>query len=75
VDQHVEVLAISCRGPEDVVIAGQLARRKALKPKEISLDDDGTVSSLSALSALLADEQHHPMFEHVQQLTFQGRFA
>jgi hypothetical protein len=72
VDQHVEELTIVCRRQEDVLTAGQLARR-ALKPKRLTLVVGNKASSLSAMSVLLATEQHHPMFQRVQKLTFVGR--
>jgi hypothetical protein len=71
VDQHVEDLKLVCRGQEDVVIAGQLAR-KALKPRHITIVGSNTDSSSAAVAALLAIEQHHPMFQRVQSLMFQG---
>jgi hypothetical protein len=67
VDQHVEAPNILCRGQEDVVIAGQLAR-KAVKPKRLTLSCSDTDSS----TAMLATEQHHSLFQHVQRLTIIG---
>jgi citrate lyase synthetase len=73
VDQHVETLCIVCRGQEDVVMAGTLAR-KQLKPKQVTVFGSYTDQSLSAMAALLTTEQHHPMFQQVQQLTFRRSF-
>jgi hypothetical protein len=72
VDQHIEAINIVCRGQEDVVTAGQLAR-KAVKPKKITLLGRDTDSSLAAMAALLANGQHHPLFQRVQWLRFEGR--
>jgi hypothetical protein len=71
VDQHVEAFKLVCMGQEDVVFAGQLAR-KGLKPKQFTLVGGCNDSSLSALAALLATEQGHPMFQRVQSLTLDG---
>jgi hypothetical protein len=71
VDQHVEALKLCCRGQKDVLIAGQLAK-KALTPKRLTLCCSDTDTSLSAVTALLATEQHHPMFQRVQSLMLQG---
>jgi hypothetical protein len=69
VDHHVEALRILCREQDDVVVAGQLAR-KALKPKRVTID--GGRAGSSAVAALLATEQHQPMFQRVQQLTLRS---
>jgi hypothetical protein len=64
-----ESLRLVCRGQEDVVIAGQLAR-KALKPKGLTLV--GSDADSSFIAAVLATEQHHPMFQRVQWLALEG---
>jgi hypothetical protein len=70
VDRHIETLCVQCLGQQAVVIAGRLAR-KALKPRRLTIAGSSVDSSLSAITALLATEQHHPMFQRVQQLTFE----
>jgi hypothetical protein len=70
VDQHIETLQIHFTLPEDAPTAGRLAR-KAPRPKRLCLGSY-TDSSSSAMTALLAAEQHHPLFQRVQHLTFKG---
>jgi hypothetical protein len=67
VDRHVEAINVACKGQEDVVSAGRVAR-KAVQPKQIVLVGSDTDSS----SALLATEQQHPMFQRVQHLAIRG---
>jgi D-alanyl-D-alanine carboxypeptidase len=71
VDQHVDALTLVCRGQDDVFIAGQLAR-KALQPQRLTLVGSDTDSSSASTKALLATGQHHPMFQRVQHLMFNG---
>jgi hypothetical protein len=69
VDQHIETLQIYLSGQEQLLIAGRLAR-KAVQPKQLTVLGSDSLSS--AMTALLATEQHHPMFQHVQHLRFTG---
>jgi hypothetical protein len=73
VDQHVETLRVRFQGQEDALVTDRLAR-KGLKPQQITLVGGYTNSLSSAMEAWLATEQHHPMFQRVQRMTFQGSF-
>jgi hypothetical protein len=73
VDQHVEALDLVCMGQEDLALAGQLARN-VLRPKRLTLRCRDTDRSSSAITALLATEQHDPLFKCVQWLTFGWAF-
>jgi hypothetical protein len=76
VDQHTETASVSRLGQEDVVIAGQLARRaNAMMLKKLVLGGRDTAESASVMTALLATEQHHRLFQRVQDLRLGGRLS
>jgi hypothetical protein len=72
VDQHIDTLHIRYKTKGNGLIPGRLAR-KGLKPKQLLVNGIDTDQSLSAMRALFAKKQHHPMFQRVQQLTFRDR--
>jgi hypothetical protein len=71
VDQHVEHLKLYYQGPEDVDIGRGLAR-KALRPRSLIIDVQDADDPVSAMTSLLATEQHHQLFEGVQSLALRG---